>query len=211
MHKLVTMSDDDRDRTVDQFWEFVTDGLDVHPGYVERLRTLRPHLPEEPSTEQLEAWIELAEAVRDEEFRTALRNFFHRTFGTQQGRLMTSPEITARVERHRKLLLEARAAQQAGMSAGAQQARDLAEQIAADSGELISMMAGKPDLDRAPEFVRNANGAWSPANAPGLKLLTRYRSLVAMVNGTPRPDPDRDPERAAAVRAWMSAALRQAT
>lgn len=50
MHKLVSMSDDDRDQLVDQFWDFVTDGLDVHPSYVERLHSLRPHLPEEPST-----------------------------------------------------------------------------------------------------------------------------------------------------------------
>ncbi|WP_201778818.1 hypothetical protein [Streptomyces sp. 150FB] len=55
MHKLVSMSDDDRDRLIDRFWDSVTDGLDVHPGYAERLHSRRPHLPEEPSTEQLEA------------------------------------------------------------------------------------------------------------------------------------------------------------
>ncbi|MBK3572411.1 hypothetical protein JHN63_00940 [Streptomyces sp. MBT65] len=49
-----------------------------------------------------------------------------------------------------------------------------------------------------------------PADAPGLKLPARYQSLVATVNGTSGPDPDRVPERAAAVREWMAAALRQA-
>ncbi|MFD4555631.1 MerR family transcriptional regulator [Streptomyces sp. NPDC058469] len=216
MNKLVSMSDDDRDQLIDQFWDFVTDGLDVHPSYVERLRRLRPHLPEEPSTEQLEAWIELAEIVRDEEFRTALRDFLHRTFGTEQGKLMATPEMTARVERHRRLLLEARASQQAGVTADSPQARDLAERVAADSAELIATMTGENDADvdkarrNLVEFDRNGKGAQRPAKAPGLKLLTRYHSLVATINGTPGPDPDPDADRAATVREWMATALRQA-
>ncbi|MFG2376707.1 MerR family transcriptional regulator [Streptomyces sp. NPDC048504] len=40
--------------------------------------------------------------------------------------------------------------------------------------------------------------------ATGLKLLTRYQSLVATVNGTPKPDADR----AAAVREWMTDGVR---
>ncbi|MEV0478983.1 type II toxin-antitoxin system Phd/YefM family antitoxin, partial [Streptomyces prunicolor] len=210
MHKLASMSDDNRDQLVDRFWDFVTDGLDVRPGYVERLHSLRPRLPEEPSTEQLEAWIELAETVRDEEFRTALRDFFHRTFGTAQGKLMTSPEMSALVERHRKLLLAAQAAQQAGVPADVPEARDLAEQVAASSAELVAAMTGEHDVDRARralvEFDRNGKEAWRPAEAPGLKLLTKYHSLVATINGTPGPDPD--PDRAAAVREWMADGLR---
>lgn len=210
MHKLASMSDDDRDQLVDRFWDFVTDGLDVRPGYVERLHSLRPQLPEEPSTEQLEAWIALAEIVRDEEFRTALRDFFHRTFGTAQGKLMTSPEMTARVERHRELLLAAQAAQQAGVPADAPQARDLAEQVAASSAALVAAMTGEHDVDRARrtlvEFDRNGKDVWRPAKAPGLKLLAKYHSLVATINGTPGPDPD--PDRAATVREWMADGLR---
>ena len=216
LHKLVSMSDDDREQLVDQFWDFATDGLDVHPSYVERLRSLRPHLPEEPSTEQLEAWIELAEFVRDEESRMALRDFFHRAFGTEQGRLMVTPDMTARVERHRKLLLEARASQQAGVAADSPEARDLAERVAADSAELVAAMRGEHgvDVDRARrdivDFDRNGKPApWQP-KASGLKLLTRYQSLVATINGTPKPDPTSDRVRAAAVREWMGAALRQA-
>src|SRR5438045_1076602 len=83
---------DDRDQLISRFWDFVTDGLDVHPEYLERLQARRPHLPEEPSTEQLEAWIELAEIVQDEQFRTALRDHLHRIFGTWQGKLMATPE-----------------------------------------------------------------------------------------------------------------------
>ncbi|MFI6624555.1 MerR family transcriptional regulator [Streptomyces sp. NPDC050528] len=213
MHKLVSMSDDDRDQLVDEFWDFVTDGLDVDPGYVERLYRLRPQLPEEASTEQVEAWIELAEIVRDEEFRSALRDFFHRTFATPQGKLMASPEMMARVERHRKLVLEARTAQESGLPADSPRARELAERVAAGNAEMVAAMTGEHDVDKARrgivEFDPNGKAAQRLSKAPGLQLLTRYHSLVATINGTPKPAPDSDRDRATAVREWMAAALRQ--
>ncbi|WP_326953579.1 hypothetical protein [Amycolatopsis sp. NBC_01286] len=46
----------------------------------------------------------------------------------------------------------------------------------------------------------------SMSESTGLKLLTRYHSLVATINGTPQPDPD--PGKASALREWPAAALR---
>lgn len=209
MHKLVSMSDDDRDRLITEFWDFVTEGLDVHPGYVRRLHNRRPHLPEQPSTEQLEAWIELADLVRDEQFRTALRQFLRRAFGTERGRLMATPEMVARAERHGRLMREARAAQQAGVPADSPQARDISERVAADRAEFAAAMTGELDVDRARrgivEFDSDGMAArWQAISSSGLNLLTRYLALVATVNGTPRPDPGQ----ATAVREWMAAALR---
>jgi hypothetical protein len=37
VHKLVSMSDGDRDRLLDRFWDEISDGLDVHPDFAERL------------------------------------------------------------------------------------------------------------------------------------------------------------------------------
>ncbi|MEV6828254.1 MerR family transcriptional regulator [Amycolatopsis sp. NPDC051102] len=210
MHKLVSMSDDDRDRLISRFWDFVTDGLDVHPSYVERLRSRRPHLPEEPSTEQLEAWIELAEIVQDDEFRTALRAFFHRAFGTEQGKLMATPEMWARVEQQRALYLEAQAAQQAGVPADSPQARDIAERMAADSAGLVAAMTGAHDVEKARRTMAGfdrTKSAETRAKLTGMNLMARYTTLVATINGTPQPDPDRT----AAVQEWMAAALRQET
>ncbi|MFD9740835.1 MerR family transcriptional regulator [Umezawaea sp. NPDC059074] len=211
MHKLVSMSDDDRDRLITEFWDFVTTGLDVHPGFVQRLYDARPHLPEEPSAEQLEAWIELAEMVRDNEFRTSMREFYHRRFTTDQGRLMAGPEMVERAERHRRLVLEAMAAQQADVPAESQRARDIAERVVAAQAEMLTAMTGRHDPDRARrgvvEFDRDRAAARWRAGSTGLTLLTRYHSLVATINGTPAPDPDK----AAAVREWMAAALRRET
>lgn len=210
MHKLVSMSDDERDQLINEFWDFVTDGLDVHPGYVEGLHSRRPHLPEEPSTEQLEAWIELAEMVQDEGYRTTLRDSLHRAFGAERGRLMTSPEMMARFEKHRRLRMEARASRESGVPADSPQARDIVERLAADSADLVAALTGKqePDVDRArrgiAEFERDGRPPQWLANATGLKMLTRYLTLVATINGTPKPDPGQ----AAAIREWMAAALR---
>jgi hypothetical protein len=41
----------------------------------------------------------------------------------------------------------------------------------------------------------------------GLKLIVRYGNLVAMINGTPQPDPGR----AVTVQEWMAAALHEDT
>ncbi|HEY0496342.1 MAG TPA: MerR family transcriptional regulator [Kutzneria sp.] len=210
MHKLVSMSDDDRDQLITRFWDFVTDGLDIHPGYVERLRDRRPHLPDEPSAEQLEAWIELAEIVQDDQFRTELRDHLHRVFSTERGRMMTSPEMMAHAERHRQLFLEAQAAQQAGVSADSPQAGDIAERMAAHSAEFVAAMTGVHDADKSRrvmvDFDRN-KAAEVRARMTGLNLIVRYGTLVATINGTPAPDADRT----ATVQEWMAAALRQDT
>lgn len=83
MHKLVSMSDDDRERLLDEFWNEIVDGLEVRPVLVERLRERRPKLPKDPTTEQLEAWIELADLAPDDDFRGAVRDFFHVTFSAK--------------------------------------------------------------------------------------------------------------------------------
>jgi DNA-binding transcriptional MerR regulator len=210
MHKLVSMSDDDRDWLITEFWDFVTDGLDVHPGYIQRLHSRKPQLPEEPSTEQLEAWIELADLVRDEEFRMSIRTFYHRTFATEHGKLMATPEMMAHAERQQALMLEAKAAQQAGVPAASPQARDIAERVAAARAEMLSAMTGRHDPDRARrsmvEFDPNGRTAQWMTRETGLKLLTRYHRLVATINGTPKPVPD--PNQAAPLHEWMAAALR---
>ncbi|UOX93029.1 MerR family transcriptional regulator [Amycolatopsis sp. FBCC-B4732] len=206
LHKLVSLSDDERDRLVAAFWEFVTEGLDVHPAYVEQLRSRRPNLPEEPSTEQLEAWIELADLVRDEDFRTSVRDFYHRAFAADRGRLMTTPEMLARLEAHRKLLLEARAARQAGVAADSPRARELAERAADGATDLVAAMTGERAPQESVYAAPDGRAARWLAESTGLKLLKKYHTLVATISGAPVPDAD--PDQAAALREWLAAARR---
>ena len=73
MHKLAQLSDDERKRIVADFLEEAFDGLDMEPGFAERMRSATPSLPDEPTPEQVDAWIELAELVQDPAFKASIR------------------------------------------------------------------------------------------------------------------------------------------
>jgi DNA-binding transcriptional MerR regulator len=197
MHKLVSMSDDDRERLIDLFWDQITEGLAVHPAFVELMRRWRPRLPAEPTAEQLEAWIELADLVQDEDFRRSLGAAYRTSFSSDHSHAVTSPEVLDRIERHRQILREARAAREAGLPADSVPAREVADRLAASAAE-ISQYAQANGLIGPPR--QNAK----ETHARFMGLLSRYGRLVATINGTPRLDP----AGAAELREWLAAARR---
>jgi DNA-binding transcriptional MerR regulator len=73
MTRLAHISDDERKRIVEDFLDEVLGGLEVDPGLEARLRGGLPELPDEPTPDQVEAWVELAELVRDPDFRARIR------------------------------------------------------------------------------------------------------------------------------------------
>ncbi|WP_410563503.1 MerR family transcriptional regulator [Amycolatopsis sp. cmx-4-61] len=58
--------------------DFLADALGDRPELAGIACTLTPHLPDDPSPEQAEAWIELAALMRDTEFRANLRRLADR-------------------------------------------------------------------------------------------------------------------------------------
>ena len=48
-------------------------GLDMEPGFAAHMRSVSPDLPDDPSPEQVDAWIELAELVQDPAFKASIR------------------------------------------------------------------------------------------------------------------------------------------
>ena len=79
MHDLARLSAAERRNIVTDFVDDVFDGLDADPGIVERMRLAMPELPDEPTTEQVAAWIELAELVADPDFRGRVRAMAQRS------------------------------------------------------------------------------------------------------------------------------------
>ncbi|MDX3105322.1 MerR family transcriptional regulator, partial [Nonomuraea angiospora] len=73
MHKLARLSEDERRRLVDDFLAAAFDGLDTLPGFAGPMRSMTPELPDDPSPEQVEAWVELAGLAQDADFRAAVR------------------------------------------------------------------------------------------------------------------------------------------
>ncbi|MFM9595015.1 MerR family transcriptional regulator [Streptomyces scabiei] len=75
MNRLARLSAAEREQIIDEFKEEVFGGLDVEPSLRDRLRTFSIELPDDPTPEQVDAWIELAELVRDPGFRARLRTW----------------------------------------------------------------------------------------------------------------------------------------
>lgn len=199
MHKLVSMSDDDRVRLITEFWAEVTDGLDVQGFFVDYLRPWWPRLPAEPTSEQLEAWIELADMVHDIEFREAVRRFFSETFAAAAHgpeNMLTDGEV----ERQIAFLTEAKAAAEAGVPVDSSQARELA-------GRWVTWMAARVGDQNTADVQRQLVDADPrPHVARHVELLGRYRSLTATVTGAPQPQaPD------APASAWLHAAVAAST
>ncbi|MET8994647.1 MerR family transcriptional regulator [Amycolatopsis sp. NPDC004169] len=69
-HQRVLLSEVERQCLIG---DFLADALGDRPELAGVARTLTPELPEQPSPEQAEAWIELAALMRDTEFRANLR------------------------------------------------------------------------------------------------------------------------------------------
>ncbi|WP_260193071.1 MerR family transcriptional regulator [Actinophytocola gossypii] len=213
MHDLVSMSDDDRERLLDQFWDEVTDDLTVHPAFTEHLRGMRPALPEDPTTEQLQAWIELAGLVRDPAFRDAVRRFFHDSFASPRAVDLTSPSRLARLAEHQRIEAEASEAQRSGLSPDSPRAREIAERLLASVADLAADYLGEPLDEHARDELRRTMTDPDPTSTAHQHadravsaftgVLGTYLSLTATITGTP----DQDQMDTGVSEEWLAAAL----
>lgn len=76
MNDLARLSAAERQQLIDEFVDAAfadTDPEAPGAGIAGAMRTMPPELPEEPTTEQVEAWVELAELVADPSFRDRVR------------------------------------------------------------------------------------------------------------------------------------------
>ncbi|RAJ69279.1 DNA-binding transcriptional MerR regulator [Streptomyces sp. Amel2xB2] len=73
MNKLARLSVDERRRIVEDFIREVSDGVEGAPDMSERLRRSPVDLPDDPTPEQVDAWLQLAELIRDPDFRAGMR------------------------------------------------------------------------------------------------------------------------------------------
>ncbi|MFD2421312.1 MerR family transcriptional regulator [Amycolatopsis pigmentata] len=205
MHKLVSMSDDDRERLLDEFWNEIVDGLEVRPVLVERLRERRPNLPEDPSTEQLEAWIELADLVRDDDFRREVRDFFHVTFSAKLAANPAGPVEVERSKQREAIVQEAREAYQARLTPDSPQAQDIAARFVASLAETAGQDAVELRRRMAAVDYTDMDGARPPRHVTRFaELFTRYNSLVDKINGTVQ-----DKQENVAVMKWLMTAVKE--
>lgn len=76
MHDLARLSAQERQQIINDFVDHAFDGIPADgpgSGIAQAMRTMPADLPEDPSPAQVDAWLELAELVRDESFQARVR------------------------------------------------------------------------------------------------------------------------------------------
>ncbi|EOD57614.1 MerR family transcriptional regulator [Amycolatopsis vancoresmycina] len=174
MNRLASMSDEERKRLVDEFWDEMVAGLDIDQDFYRRMRSGKPELPDDPSPEQLEAWIEFAELVQDPDFRALIRRM-----SETQAQQIRDGDFEQPAEAWRThwndWMARAQEAVDAGESPTSEQGQALAATIAAASA--------RPDQDAdSAEFRRELADRFA---ASGDDRAERYWQLLAIINDWP--------------------------
>lgn len=189
VHELARLSEEERQAILDDFFDEVFGGLELDPGFERMMRSVRVELPDDPTTEQLEAWVELANMVRDPDFRASIRAMSERHQEMRAEGVDMSGRSEEAMEAFQYSIAQAREALDAG--------------IAPDSAEAAAVVArvnekwsAALDLPVGPELSRRLEEFGDPR-------AERYWALLATINGWENPVPDNTAE-----RRWLTEAGR---
>ncbi|WP_067471691.1 helix-turn-helix domain-containing protein [Actinomadura hibisca] len=156
MHRLARLSAEQRRNLIADFLDGVFADLGEGGGLPGIRRTLTPELPDDPSDEQIEAWVELAELSQDEDFRTLLR-----TLAEHQSRIgppLRRDPVSVAVEHAATALAN-------GVAPTSPAAAPIVETITAyGGGHLPDLLAaaGDPRRQRYVELLSIVNGWTAP-------------------------------------------------
>ena len=191
MHRLARLTGDERRRLTDEFLDAVFAGLGRDADHTGIRRSMTPELPDDPTEEQLEAWIELAELSLDPDFRARVRSGAEgRAADLPDGGFgQPRPDVVAIARDH------AAAALATGITPQSSRADHVVAAITADCSRVL----GRPDDG---ELCRRLLRQLTAANDP---RRDRYFRLLALINDWPPP------ERLAPALDWSVTALRLRT
>jgi DNA-binding transcriptional MerR regulator len=166
MNNLARASAAERKQIVDDFIAEVFTGLDADPKLREKLRLTAPELPDEPTPEQVAAWVELAELVQDPRFRQRMRTMAEYHAGSD-----AAPE--------------AGFTQKVTALVGPARERGVAPD-SPEAAQVVGRLLGGADPARR-AYVRERLEAGLDSQSD------RYHGLLAVINGQP-PRPSRTPD-----------------
>ncbi|MFJ8362939.1 MerR family transcriptional regulator [Streptomyces sp. NPDC093984] len=163
MNKLARLSAAERQRIVQEFVDEMLHGLDtLDPEIRERMRRTAADLPDDPTPEQVDAWVELAEMMQDPRFRAQMRR------AAEFNAADRGPDVPAGASLwFAKRLVEL---------AGGARERGIAPE-APEADAVLRDLLG--DTDRAAVLER--------MEAAFDERVARYRELLSIVNDQPQP------------------------
>jgi len=168
LHKLATLSATERQALTSEFLASVFDG---HEGFA---RTLTPELPDNPSPDQVDAWISLAELTRDPTFRARFREIAQHHAADRADRAGPPGVRRDPVAAVRDLAGEAAAS---GLDPAAPAADRTVAAVTADYAHVL----GHPDDDA---LRHRLLARLEAANDPRRECYERHLSVI---NGWPPP------------------------
>ncbi|WP_405141238.1 MerR family transcriptional regulator [Sphaerisporangium sp. NBC_01403] len=180
----------EREAMMDSFVAEVGGGIRAREQWLTRLReAMVPELPAEPTVEQLDAWLELAELLSDDDYRTSLRrqsdDFWQRR--ERDG----EPGQTSWDETNEAVTEMVLAALDEGVEPGSAAAGPILDRVVS----LLATMHGETD---GPEFRRSLSRGYEEHDPRAV----RHWELVAAIQNTPWPHPQ------TLAHAWIAEALR---
>ncbi|MFD7429528.1 MerR family transcriptional regulator [Streptomyces sp. NPDC059818] len=174
MHKLAKLSEVERQQLVGDFLDAAFGGVGTGSMFTGIMRSMTPELPDNPDTEQVQAWVELAELSQDPDFRALVRQMAQeQTAGYVQG----GPPML-----HSDLAAIVRDQIAPAVAAGIEPASLQADPIVA---VLMTRCAHLLDCRDDAESPWQLLARLERVNDPRRE---RYFSLLAVINGWPGPE-----------------------
>ncbi|MFG1913461.1 MerR family transcriptional regulator [Micromonospora sp. NPDC048898] len=167
LHRLAQLGTREREQLVADFLASVFAGLGDQPAYPGVLVSMTPELPDDPTTEQVEAWLELAEVCRDPDFRARMRQLARQHAADHDVPGLPRPDAVAVV----------RDAVAPALAAGLDPTSPAADPVvAAVTSRYASLHGHTDDADLRQRLLDRL----VPANDP---RRDRYLDLLAVLNG----------------------------
>lgn len=180
VNRLARATADEQRRIIEEFLNSIFTDVNVPQDFEARLRQAVPQLPEEPTDEQIEAWLELVELVRDPDFRDRLRQLGQRSFGAS-GKAAASQSAALPAHHRQAGALAALVSEKAGqaLAAGVDPASSEADPIHDELVARFAAVAGRePDAAYRSSLLEMVSLGYDPR-------AERYWQLIAIINGWP--------------------------
>jgi DNA-binding transcriptional MerR regulator len=181
MHDLARLGAEERRNIVSDFVDEVFEGLDAEPSIAARMRMATPELPDDPTTEQVEAWIELAGLVRDEDFRRRIRAMAERSSEERAAGGGTGvPAAGAERDAHARAAAAVAERAGAALADGIDPASAAARPVVDDLAGVFAQLHGREDGREFRAWLAGTIEAFADRRAE------RYWTLLAIMNGRPQ-------------------------
>ncbi|MEU8785296.1 hypothetical protein [Streptomyces sp. NPDC048637] len=197
MTELARLSARERRRIIRDFVEDALDGVDA-PAYRSGLLAATPDLPDDPTPEQIGAWIELAALVREPELRAALRRLAE--YSSRTARAAAEPDAAGK--RHATIASDAPGERHAAIEprpagepdpAGQEQAAVRVAELMRVRGEEAVAAGIAPDSPAAEPVIAELVAAWLPTQTgtadPPPPRMTRRPAPGCWNSWRPPPSP----------------------